>query len=89
MFSFLQKGSFFILDGTKSESLVNSVRASSEAVIFRKVLQTLIIKCFGAFLEILGCTLWASAEKGIEADFSHSLLCSGSDTGDNISVSPS
>lgn len=47
------------------ESFVSGVRVSSEAVIFRKVLQTLIIKCFGTFLEILGYALRASTEKGM------------------------
>lgn len=52
-----------ILDGTKSESPLSTVKeVSSEAVIFRKVLQTLIIKCFWAFLKILVYKLWASAE---------------------------
>lgn len=47
------------------ESFVNGVRVSSEAIIFRKVLQILIIKCFGTFLEILGYALRASTEKGM------------------------
>lgn len=47
------------------ESFVSSVGVCSEAVIFRKVLQILIIKCFGTFLEILGYALRASTEKGM------------------------
>ena len=47
------------------ESFVSSVRVCSEAIIFRKVLQILIIKCFGTFLEILGYALRASTEKGM------------------------
>lgn len=60
MLLFLQRGSYLLGWDQIREPFVSSV--SSEAVIFRKVLQTLIIKCFQAFLKELGYKLWAPAE---------------------------